>query len=139
MVYIRKAKESDLLLMKNIFKIKELGLDKKAHYSKYIQRLIKSKKGSVILVAEDSSKIIGLIFGEYNQQENWAELGGVGILQGHRGQGIGSKLIKEFENIIKSKNINNIELFAHIDTLAKHIHKLGYEKGETYINYKKKL
>lgn len=130
---------SDLPFMKNLLKSRELGWVNENYHFNYLKRLIDNKKEHVFLVAEKSSKIIGAVYGECNKKENWAELVGIGVLKDYRGQGIGSKLIREFEKIIKSKGIDHIELFAHVDTLAKHIHKLGYEKGETYVNCMKKL
>lgn len=136
-VNIRNARISDLASVKEILKIKELGWTEE-HSFNYLKRLINTERG-IFLVAEYASKIIGLIYGEFNEEEDWAELFGVGVSEEYRRQGISYQLIKEFEKIVKNKNISTIELFAHIDTLSKYIHKLGYKKGETYINCWKKL
>lgn len=132
MINIHNVKLSDFGSIEKIMNTKELG----GMSLNYFKRLIKE---GIFLVAEQNSKIIGIVYGEFWKKEDWAELTGVGVLKEFRNQGIGTQLIKEFEKIVYSKNIHNIELFAHIDTLAKYINKLGYKKKETYVNYTKRL
>lgn len=134
-INIIKAAASDLNSMREILNIKELGWGCPDNYFK---RLISSKEG-IFLVAKHKSKIIGIIYGEFNEKEDWAELTGLAVLENYRNKGIGSRLIKEFEKIICSKNISAVEVFANMNTLAKHIHKLEYETGDSYITCRKKL
>ncbi len=121
--------------MKKILNTKELGW---GYSHNYFKRLINCKEG-IFLIAEHASKVVGVVYGEFNKKEDWAGLTGIAVLEKYRNKGIGSQLLKEFEKIIHNKNISTIELFAYIDTLAKHIHKLGYKKGGTYIICSKNL
>jgi N-acetylglutamate synthase-like GNAT family acetyltransferase len=135
MVHILNAAISDLKFMEEILSTRELG----PKYSlNYFKRLIKSKEG-IFLIAEHASKIVGVAYGEFSEKEDFAELTGIAVLEKYRNKGIGSQLLREFEKIIHNKNISAIELFANINTLAKHIHKLGYKKGGTYISCSKNL
>jgi len=136
MVIIHNAKIEDLENLGELLKIKEISWRGEGYSIEYFKRLVRE---GVILVAEIDSKIVGFVFGEFSKEEDWAELTGVAVLEEHRGKGIGSKLINEFENVIRGKKISSIEVNAHVETLAKFIHKFGYEKGESYINCKKKL
>ena len=138
MINIRKATIQDLDSIKKILVTKELGMDDPEYYVNYVKHLIKDDS-SIFLVAKHTFKIVGIIYGESDTKENWAEISGIAILKNYRMKGIGSQLIKEFENIIYNKNIDNIELYAHIDTLAKYIHKLGYKRGFVYVHYMKEL
>lgn len=134
-INIRNAKISDIRSMKKILNTKELGWKYSINYFK---ALIGKKRG-IFLVAEHKSNIIGITYGEFNEEEDWAELAGIAILEMYRNQGIGSRLLREFEKIVQSKNVSAIETYAHVNTLAKHIDKLGYEKGGVYVNCRKEL
>lgn len=140
MFNIRKTKKEDLDEAMKILSIKELGWDNGETYShKYFERIMNSEEGAIFLVAEESNEILGVIYGEYSQHEDWSELMGISVKENHKGKGIGKALIQKFEDMVKSKNISMVELNAHIETLGKFVHKLGYEKGGTYINCKKIL
>jgi len=138
MIKIRKAKIQDLDSIKRILATKELGMNSPERFVNYVKRLIKNDEG-IFLVAEHMFNVVGIIYGESDTKENWAEISGIAILENYRMRGIGSQLIKEFEKIVYNKNINNIELYAHVNTLAKYIHKFGYKRGFVYIHYIKKL
>jgi len=136
-VIIRNVSISDLKNLKKLLRAKELGW---GCSMKYFKRLIFNEgKGAIFLVAEYKFNIIGVVYGEYNKEEDWAELMGITVAENYREQGIGSNLIREFERIVCGKGVRTVELSANINTLAKNIHKLGYEKGNTYIDYRKKL
>ena len=140
-VRIRNATLQDMNsdLLRELLNTKEISWDGENYSDEYFKRLIRDKENAVFLVAEFESEIVGIIFGEYSNKEDWAELGGVAILENYRKQGIGFQLIDKFEKIIFTKNISFIYLSAHVNTLAKYIHKLGYERGETFIDFRKKL
>lgn len=135
-IKIRKVTINDLHNLTELLKSKELG---EGYSTEYYLRLIRDIEKSVFLVAEYKREIVGLVFGEYSKEEDWAELIGVSVKRGYRNQGIGFKLIKKFEEIIKSKRIGSIEILCNVNTLAKCIQKLGYKKGETYIQCSKDL
>ena len=137
MVRIRDAKIEDLKVIESLLNIEELGWA--GEYSMdYFKRLI-NDENAVFIVAECGREIVAILYAEYRVDEDWAELVGVAVKKDHRRKGIGNRLIEIFEKIIKDKGIKGIEIYAHINTLAKYIEKLGYKKGQTYINCWKKL
>ncbi len=71
----------------------------------YYERII--KKG-VLLVAEQDNKIAGVCFGTYNIKEKWADLLGLIVIPEFRNQGIGSVLVKEFENFAKKNKLKKL-------------------------------
>ncbi len=120
---IRKATIKDFGVIKKM--TKEINEEISVYY---FERLLKN----ICLVAEEN-KIVGVIDGEYNKREKWTYLSGIVVLKDYRSKGIGKKLIKEFEKGI----IGNVEVFAKEDTLARILPKLGYKKGDRYINFTK--
>ena len=142
-IKIREARLSDVDSLRALLNIKELDWSFLLYgeYSmEYFKRLIESEE-AIFLVADDKSisKIVGLAYGEFNIKEDWAELMGIAILERFRRKGIGMRFIRLFEEIIRNKRISFLEVPSHIDTLAKHMEKRGYKKGETYVYYRKEL
>jgi len=134
-IIIRVAKKKDINLITEILKIDELG---RGYSREYFKRLVKSR-GGIFIVADHNSKIVGVVFGESNKKENWAELSGIAVLEKYRNNGISSIFLREFETRVKNHGVNFIETFASINHLASRIGKFGYDKKETYINFTKKL
>lgn len=144
MVIIRKAEQEDIERARELLSAREVSWENEVYSSVYFQRLIRtqniySQKGAIFLVAEEKCEIIGTICGEYSVDENWAELIGVVVKEGFRGRGIGSTLIKKFEDIVRERGVSVVELMANVGTLGKFIHKLGYTKGESFVSCRKKL
>lgn len=134
-VIIRRAKKGDIDSIREILEIKELG---RGYTINYLVRLIK-RKDSIFLVADYNSKIIGIVFGDFNKKENWAELSGIGVLEEYRNKGIGSVFLREFERQVRKQGVTFIETFASVNYLADKIGKFGYERKETYVNFIKDL
>ena len=134
-VIIRRARKGDIDSVRKVLEIKELG---RGYTINYLIRLIKSKNG-IFLVADYNSKIIGIVFGEFNKREGWAELSGIAVLEEYRNKGIGSAFLKEFERRVRNQKVTFIETFASVNYLADKIGKFGYEKKETYVNFTKDL
>ncbi|MBU2576317.1 MAG: GNAT family N-acetyltransferase [Nanoarchaeota archaeon] len=134
-VLIRSARKKDINLIGEVLEIQELG---RGYSKEYLVRLIKNK-GGIFLVADYNSKIIGIVFGEVNKKENWAELSGIAVLEGYRNNGIGSAFLREFERRVRNRGVTFIETFASVNYLADKIGKFGYERKETYVNFIKDL
>ena len=134
-VIIRRARKGDIDSVRKVLEIKELG---RGYTINYLIRLIKSKNG-IFLVADYNSKIIGIVFGEFNKREGWAELSGIAVLEEYRNKGIGSAFLKEFERRVRNQKVTFIETFASVNYLADKIGKFDYEKKETYVNFTKDL
>lgn len=136
---IRNAKKEDVENSRELLKGENIGWNNNTYDPAYYERLIDTEERSIFLVAEDNKEIVGVVFGEYSMKEDWSELMGVVVDENFRGKGIGVALMNKFEDIVRNKGISMIETDANINTLAKFIHKLGYEKGNTFVNCRKIL
>lgn len=114
---------------------KELDLDKDTFSKKYYRRILKE---GIILIARNNNKIVGVCFGKYNQDENWADLLLIIVDINYRKSGIGKQLILEFENLVKSKNISSIDFYGDEESLN-FFKKMGYEEGRRYISFRKSI
>lgn len=76
-----------------------------------------NKKNSILLVAELNREIIGYINGRIFKWK-WSntkpfdvgKVGDLAVLKKYRRNGIGKKLMEEFENVLKSRKIKFVEL-----------------------------
>jgi len=136
-ITIRPALHEDIVRGKEILQFEEL-CGANTYSEDYYKRLINSHEG-IFLVAEINSEVVGLIFGEFSKNEDWADLTGVGVKEQYRKKGIGSQLIQEFERIVKMNDIAFIELFAQTDTLGKFIDKHGFVPYKKYMHCQKQL
>ena len=69
----------------------------------------------VVLVAEDGGEVVGMAYGEVRipsrfSDERALELFGVVVRSGHRGQGVGRKLVAEAARFAKERGLGFIEL-----------------------------
>jgi len=70
---------------------------------------------AVVLVAEDDSEVVGMVYGEVHvpsrfSDERALELSGVMARSGYRGRGIGRKLVEEAARFAKDLGVDWIEL-----------------------------
>lgn len=133
-VPIRKAKEEEIQdIKKFVDTFKEMDTDPNTFTKKYYERILKE---GILLVAKKED-IIGVCFGKYNEKEDWADLLGLAVHEKHRKQGVGTALLKRFENIVEEKNISTIDLYAHKNQVQ-FFENQNYEKGPTYTAFRKK-
>src|SRR3989344_6698419 len=133
---IRKAKNSEIKGIKKLVdKFEEMDVIKETFPETYYRRIL--KKG-ILLVAIESKELVGICFGTYNTKEKWADLLGLVVKKNFRKKGIGSSLIKEFEEIVKNKKLKTIDLYAD-KTQLQLFKKLSYEQGRTYKAFRKKI
>jgi RimJ/RimL family protein N-acetyltransferase len=81
---------------------------------------IQRKDNSTILVAEAGEELIGYMFilgGNARRQRHTAYIV-VGILEAHRGKGIGTRLFSEMNEWASNNNIHRLELTVVIDNKA---------------------
>lgn len=136
MIQLRKALSSDVERIRTIIaRTEELDAAPETFSRQYITRIIRR---GILLVALVSNTIVGICFGTHNQKENWADLLGLAVLPASRGQGIGRTLVRAFEDAVRHKNIDSIDLYADRDS-AGFFEKLGYQPGRTYISFRKSL
>lgn len=137
MIKVRDAKERDLITCDKLSKIPELKTpDGDYPDARYLRSFL--NKG-LFLVAEKSNKIVGYIAGEI-VNGNIAYLNCLVVKNEFRSKRIGSRLLKEFNHIIKKLKINLIFFFAPKDNskTIRFYEKNGYSKGKEYYFFKKK-
>lgn len=79
---------------------------------------------SYSLVADEDGQMIGFVSGLKNHK--WLYLSDMWIEETHRRQGIGSRLLKDFEDRIKSCGIEHIYLWTYGPINQKFYEKNGY-------------
>lgn len=90
-------------------------------------------KSAIHLIVENNQQIIGT--GRFYPSNNNSvfKLGRMSVLKNFRGLGIGTKILKKFESIAKSKNISEISLEAQSDKLDFYLKQNYVPKGDKYI------
>ena len=92
----------------------------------------------LLLFVSDDGNIIGTCFGKFNREENWADMLGLAVKQHRQNEGIGTKLVKKFEQTISDFGISTIDLFAD-ESRKSFFADLGYQEGRTYTAFRKTL
>jgi len=89
------------------------------------------EQGEIRLIAVDGSQIVGWCDIETNDREGFSHAGklGMGILKEYRGQGIGSKLLKETLSAAKAGHLERVELdvYASNTTAIKLYEKFNFQ------------
>ncbi len=133
---IRRAKNSEIREIKKLVDtFQEMDVIKETFSETYYRRIL--RKG-ILIIANENGVLVGVCFGTYHTQEKWADLLGLVVKEKFRKVGIGSSLIKEFENIAKNKKLKTIDLYAD-KTQLQLFQKLNYKQGRTYVAFRKKL
>lgn len=133
---IRKAKKSEIKEIKKfIDSFEEMDVIEETFSEKYYVRILKE---GILLVAEEDRNIVGVCFGKYNTNEGWADLLGLSVKKNYQGRGIGSSLVREFQEIVKKKKIKTIDLYADKKQVSL-FRGLGYKKGSTLIAFRKEF
>jgi len=133
---IRKPNLNELKEVKKLVDSSgEMDITNETFTLDYYKRIL--RKG-VLIIVEENNKIIGVCFGTYNKKEKWADLLGLVVKREFRGKGYGLKLVKEFENFVRDKKLNTIDLYSDPKQINL-FKRLKYKKGRTYIAFRKKL
>ncbi len=133
MLKIRNYSQTDYQQVKNI--LQEVGLFYQDWHSKENLKSMVEKDTKLIQIAAQNDKIIGIIliipFGK-----NVVNLYSLAVLKKYQKQGIGSKLIKHCEEILKKRGTTNFSLFVTSQNkkLINFYQKCGYiTSGTNYI------
>ena len=129
---IRLLKEDDLEAIVSI-DTKVGGAERKEYYEGKMNLMLDSV-GSIAtsLVAVYDGRVIGFVMGkvfkgEFGIPEKKAQLDTIGIDPDYGGQGVGSKLLEEFENHVKMAGVENIQTL--VDWESKSLMKFfSYQK-----------
>lgn len=102
-------------------------VNKNFYYGRCIN--IKTLKSNYIYVAEEKEKIIGILYADITNTGT-AILFAIEVLKDYRKIGIGSKLMKKFENDCLKNGIESIMTFYNkFDEIEKFYIKSNYEIG----------
>jgi len=139
-IKIRASKPREVGSIKKLVDSSEsLDTEEDTYTEEYFERLIDE---GILLVAVENEKgeadIVGACFGTYSSEEGWADLIGVVVHESLRREGIGKKLVKEFEREASKEDVSTIDLFADKSS-TEFFDKLGYERGREYVAYRKML
>ncbi len=135
---IRPATQSDMKRVEEIFSLPELATPTGDYLSAELLSDYLDEK--FFLVAEDSDKVIGALFGERLKNKGimlWL----FAVDSNLQGKGIGNSLLNEFENNMRSEDIEWIMGYApdkNVQTL-KFYKDRGFNIGKTYVEFLKFL
>lgn len=129
---IRPCKKADLLACEDLCNSPELFYPNGGHFTvDHLKRLLSDK---YFLVAEDGKKVVGLIFGE-KLKAGGSIVWVIVVNKKFRGQGIGKKLLKEFEKNAKANGCHWTVLYAATKDkkTIEFYKKQKYDIGQKYI------
>ena len=136
---IRLAKLADCDACVKLSQIEELRVADGTYLTKnYFEANI--DEDELFFVAENNGTIIGYILGEL-LKGNGALLNLLAVSQSQRGEGIGKKLVAQFEAQCKIKEIKWILLYATAfnEKTVAFYNKLEYVRGKSHIDFLKML
>ena len=146
MIKIRLAEIKDwkqiLKLLRKTPELQGSGNKIDSEYTKnYVLDSIKNKKANIVLVAEESKKIIGILTAEIFKKKRYSYLTDFAVLPYERHRGVGSLLYKRFEEILKKDKVKTIAGITKINNRAMQIflkkHKI--KLGEKFYFFEKEL
>ena len=96
-----------------------------------IDRAIFYNNNSVILGIFDNDLLIGFAIGDYKRFQKIYELGFLAIRPEYQGQGLGRKLIKEFEKMVAEKGYKELQVGTMWSYgVRRFYHRMGYKLFE---------
>lgn len=136
---IREAKQAEISDIKTLVdSAEEMDTDESTYTVNYYEKLLSEHLLLVAVEGDGTESVVGTCFGKYNAEEDWADMIGLVVREAHRNEGIGSELVGTFEQIVAEHNISTIDLFAD-QSRQSFFDQLGYEKGRTYVAFRKHI
>ena len=111
-----------------------LGSDDDEWYSKEtLQQWILHPENKIFLVVHQEGKPVGFAMTFYLR--GWARLDSLFVDKEHRGNGIGTMLVKKTMRSVKKKGLEEFDLIVREDKpiVQQFYEKLGFKKGYRYI------
>jgi ribosomal-protein-alanine acetyltransferase len=133
-----KIETASTRLLDKLLEIEEQCFDQEAFSKRQIAYLL-TDYNSIALVAKANSDVAGFIIAQVEVKDDrlFGHIITINVPPKYRRKGIGSKLIKEIENILKQKGISECQLEVREDNSAalKLYQSLGYQKMGKLENY----
>ena len=135
---IRDALKKDLPECERIIQIPELKFCNNGYPNNYFLHNYLEK--DYFLVAEENNKIIGFILGE-KLKSDYIIIWYLAVDKNHRGNGIGSRLLDEYEKRAKANGFKWAMLQSHLDSKKnmEFYQKKEYHRGKSFVDYAKFL
>ena len=111
----------------------DIGPDLKQAFSDYVGR-----ENGVVLFAEDSGKVVGILVGSFQLDIDWegrtGKIDAIIVDEKQRRKGIGGKLTQHFITWAKRKGCKAVKARINRENdIAQEFHRsLGFEEAETY-------
>jgi ribosomal protein S18 acetylase RimI-like enzyme len=144
LVTIRIAEEKDknkiLELLKNTPELSGIGeLENSIYTDNFVSIYILDKENHLILVAEQSEKIIGILLADF--LAGYSYLADLVVLPEHRRKGIATKLLSIYELKCKEHKMDKIAGLVQQENrrMQDYLEKKDYKKGKTLIQYQKEI
>jgi ribosomal protein S18 acetylase RimI-like enzyme len=130
---IRIAKHHDI---DAIYSIEKQCFDERA-YSREDMAALLSSGWVMNMLCEEAGHPIGYCTVAYDKQERFANLASIAVLEGHRGKGCGTSLLKNMEQIMAKLGIRTMQLQVWASQADTHrfYQKNGYAETGTIKNY----
>ncbi len=139
---IRTGKMSDVPFLEEMYdgveEIKDYSGQRlgKEYFSKYIV-----SKNKILLVAENSSRIIGALNADLLDKEQYTFLVNIIVSPDSRNNGVGGMLMKELEQVSKSRNHKSVlcSVYHWNQTMHKVMKRYSYKPSGKLVLYSKKI
>lgn len=139
-ISIEEATKEDVINCVDLAQTKELE-GSPGHFPTYEDLLAGyESKSAIFIVAKHADSIIGFALGYiHSRQSCYLDL--LVVDKESRGQGIGTKLILEFEKIARGKNIDHVWLISHLYNSKDHQFylKKHFKEGDKFQIFSRKI
>lgn len=115
----------------------DLQQNEEKYSREYLEQLILDPQ-AIFFKATKSGKIIGVVFGEFDAEQDWADMLSLIVEETQRNRGVESRLLDEFENKLVDEKISNYNVFSSPENLSFYEDK-GLKQRKHYISLEKKL
>jgi ribosomal-protein-alanine N-acetyltransferase len=133
-----KIETASIRMLDKLFQIEEQCFDQEAFTKQQIAYLL-SDYNTIALVARENSDVAGFVIAQIEVEENqlFGHIITLNVPPKYRRKGVGSKMLKEIEEILKQKGITECKLEVREDNSAalKLYQKSGYQKIGKLENY----
>ena len=133
-----KIETASMRLLDQLYKIEEQCFDQEAFSKRQIAYLL-TDYNTVALVARANSDIVGFIIAQVDLENErvFGHIITLNVPPAYRRKGVGSKMLREIETILKQKGITECQLEVREDNSAaiKLYQNSGYQKMGRLENY----
>lgn len=136
-----KDTETILDLLKKTPELQGCGEIDALYSEGYVVDSIKDKKINLVLVAEQNTKVVGLLMAEIWKEKKYSFFVDFVVLPEYRSKGIGTKLYESYEKHCKKNGLKTIIGLVKTENsnMQRFCEKRGYKKGNKFYLYEKEI